>query len=627
MGRPRPGTTRLDPVRYEIFRHRLFHILEEGRLAMKMVSGSPVVVEGGETMCALYASDGTPILTAAGILLHCTGAMDFIRKAIEWFEDDPGINEGDQFYFNDPYIGGQHLPDQMVVKPVFYQGRRIAWTGSMMHTSETGGIEPGGMSPSAKEIFHEGVRIRGLKIVEGGRFRKDVFQTIVQQTRDPHLVGLDIKARIAAVNVCARRYLELAEKFGAPFVAEASRRIIEDSEKMSRARLRELPDGTWRSRLYADTIGNREQPVLVQCTLTKRADAITFDYTGSSPQVDGSVNATLSGCWGDLFVVLASQLFWDVSWNGGMFAPVRLVAPEGSVMNCTFPAATGVTTNSVGCLITAVAHECIAKLLYVAGRLEDVNSSWRGPASTPIFGGINQYGGPCIGVILDAFGAGTGATPTRDGVDTGGNMMNPTSCISDVEILELNLPLLYLARRNGADTQGYGTYCGGMGPEMVYMIYGTQVMHMGLVGLGKKTPPNWGMFGGYPGAPQEAMFVRHSDIREWFAQSRCPRTYDDMKQLQGEHIYPSASTRVSPLSEYDVLLGRIGAGGGYGDPLDRDPDRVVRDVRRHALSRAVAEGIFGVVLDPRTGAPDAAATKARREALRAERLREGRRLR
>ena len=180
MRRPRPGTRRLDPVRYEIFRHRLFHILEEGRLAMKMVSGSPVVVEGGETMCALYASDGTPILTAAGILLHCTGAMDFIRKAIEWFEEDPGIHDGDSFFFNDPYIGGQHLPDQMVVKPVFYQGKRIAWTGSMMHTPETGGIEPGGMSPSAREIFHEGVRIRGLKIVEGGKFRKDVFQTIVE---------------------------------------------------------------------------------------------------------------------------------------------------------------------------------------------------------------------------------------------------------------------------------------------------------------------------------------------------------------------------------------------------------------------------------------------------------------
>lgn len=625
-GRATRTRTPLDPIHYEIFRHRLFHILEEGRLAMKMVSGSPVVVEGGETMCALYAADGTPILTAAGILLHCTGAMDFIRKAIEWFEDDPGINEGDQFFFNDPYIGGQHLPDQMVVKPVFYAGRRIAWTGSMMHTPETGGIEPGGMSPTAREIFHEGVRILGLKIVEGGKFRKDVFQTIVQQVRDPHLVGLDIKARIAANNVCGRRYLELIQKFGYPFVAEASRRIIADSEKMSRARLRELPDGTWRSRLYADTIGNREEPVVIKCTLTKRDDEVTFDFTGSSPQVDGSVNATLSGCWGDLFVVLASQLFWDVPWNGGMVAPVRLVAPEGSVVNCRFPAACGATTNSVGCLITAAAHECIAKMLYAAGRREDVNSSWRGPASAPIFGGVSQYGNPCVGVILDAFAAGVGATPARDGVDSGGNMMNPTSCISDVEIIELNLPLLYLARRNGADTQGYGKFCGGMGPEMVYMVYGTQVMNMGLVGLGKKTPTNWGMFGGYPSAPQEAIFVRRSDIRDWFAQSRCPRTYGEMKRLRGEHIYPSASYRVGPLDEYDILIGRITGGGGFGDPLDRDPDLVARDVRRQALSPRVAEEIFGVVIDLRTGAPDAAATKARREAIRAGRLREGRRL-
>ena len=112
----------LDPVQYEIFRHRLFNTLEEGRIAVGMVSGSPVVVEGGETMCSFYDSNGVPILTAAGVLLHCLGAMGFVLKAIEWYEEDPGIFEGDQFIFNDPYIGGLHLPDQIVIKPIFFEG-------------------------------------------------------------------------------------------------------------------------------------------------------------------------------------------------------------------------------------------------------------------------------------------------------------------------------------------------------------------------------------------------------------------------------------------------------------------------------------------------------------------------
>ncbi len=124
---PREGfiTMPLDPIRYEIFRHRLFNILEEGRIAIKMVSGSAVVVEGGETMCSFYTSEGIPILTAAGILIHCTGARDFILKAIEWYEEDPGIDDGDQLFFNDPYIGGQHLPDQIIIKPIFYEDTAV----------------------------------------------------------------------------------------------------------------------------------------------------------------------------------------------------------------------------------------------------------------------------------------------------------------------------------------------------------------------------------------------------------------------------------------------------------------------------------------------------------------------
>jgi len=265
--------------------------------------------------------------------------MGFVLKTIEWYDDDPGIFEGDQFIFNDPYIGGLHLPDQIVVKPMFFEGARIGRTATFMHTAETGGIEPGGMPAKATEIFHEGVRILGLKIIEKGKFRPDVFRTITQQTRDPHLVGLDIKARIAANNVCAKSYLNLVYKYGLEFVQEASKRIVEDSQKISRAKLASLPDGVWRSREYGDHTGTAERPFRVVCTMTKKGDQITFDFSGTSPQNEGSNNTTISGAWASLFNAIASQLFWDVSWNGGMMAPVQLVAPEGSVINCRFPAA------------------------------------------------------------------------------------------------------------------------------------------------------------------------------------------------------------------------------------------------------------------------------------------------
>jgi len=611
----------LDPIQYEIFRHRLFNILEEGRIAVGMVSGSPVVVEGGETMCSFYDPNGVPIMTAAGVLLHCLGAVGFVLKTIEWYEGDPGIFEGDQFIFNDPYIGGLHLPDQIVVKPIFFEGARIGWTATFMHTAETGGIEPGGMPAKATEIFHEGVRILGLKIIERGKFRPDVFRTITQQTRDPHLVGLDIKARIAANNVCSKSYLNLVQKYGLEFIQEASKKIIEDSEKTTRAKLASLPDGVWRSREYGDHSGTVERPFKVVCTMTKKGDEISFDFTGTSPQNEGSNNTTISGAWASLFNAIASQLFWDVSWNGGMMAPVKLVAPEGSVINCRFPAAVSVSAVASVAMIIQTACECIHKMFYPVEKYrEDVTSGWQGGHGCPYFGGKNQYGSPCAGVILDTFAGGTGGTPFRDGVDTGANMLNPTSRISDVEIIELGMPFMYLARRNVPDSGGLGKFRGGMGGEAIYMVYGTDQLVFGTMGLGKKTPGGHGIFGGYPPDLQQNKYVLNSNIAQWFKESRSPTTFAELDLLEGNIIFPPANFHAIPVKQYDIILFRWGAGGGYGDPLDRDPEAVLRDLKMNAISLKTVEGVYGVVLKKDGTAVDLDATERKRGLIREARL-------
>jgi len=611
----------LDPIKYEVFRHRLFNILEEGRIAMKMVSGSPIVVEGGETMCSIHLGDGTPILVAAGILLHAIGARDFIYEAIKLYEEDPGINEGDQLFFNDPYIGGQHLPDMVVIRPIFYEGKRVAWVGSIMHTPETGGIQPSGQGSKSTDIFQEGIRILGLKVVEAGKFRHDVFNTIVQQVRDPHLVGLDLKARIAANNVCSSRYLQLVEKFGLSFVEAASQKIIDDAEHMARLKLRSLPDGIWRSRLYGDTSGVSEKPFKVMCTMTKKADEVCFDFTGSSAQNEGSLNSTLPAAWGSLFVVLCSQLFWDIPWNGGMMRAVKLVAPEGTVVNCKFPAATANGVSTTGCLIQETAHECVAKALFAGGLIDDVSAGWRGPVgAAPYFGGINQFGSPCAGMILDAFASGTGANANRDGVDTGGNMMNPSSMITDAEMIEMNLPFLCLGRKNAIDSGGFGKFRGGMGPEVIYAVHGTDHLLLGFSGTARRTPPNYGMFGGYPAAIQEARLALTSQLPDWFARSRKPETFEEVAALGGTIINPPNSYSGTEVKEWDIFIDRLGGGGGYGDPIERDSALVAEDVRNMVISREIAQKVYGVVLNPDTLELDELATEEERQRIRKERL-------
>lgn len=618
----------IDPVKYEIFRHRLFHILEEGRIAMKMVSGSPVVVEGGETCCSLCTADGTTILVAAGILVHAHSVEPFVRQAIEWYEEELGFEDGDQLFFNDPYVAGQHLPDMVIIKPIFHKGKHLAWVGSIMHTPEIGGMEPAGLPPTATEIYQEGLRAQGLKILEKGKIRKDIYNTILAQVRDPHLVALDTKAKIAANNTCARGYLQLIDRFGLEFVLAAGNKIIEEGERLARDKLRSLPDGTWRSRIYGDaSMAEGGGLYKIVCTMTKEEDKLTFDLTGSSPQTRSSMNSTLPATWGQIFVALTSQLFWDVPWNGGMFAPVKVVAPEGTIVNCRFPCAVSHGVRSCGILIGEVAHECIAKMLHAGGMYEDVNAGWKGSAcSGPRFGGINQFGAPCAGVTLDSFAGGLGASPFRDGVNTGAMMMNPQSSISDVEIIELNTPFLYLKRENATDSGGFGKFAGGMAPEMIWMVYGTHDLRVSMTREARKAPGNFGLFGGYPGALGEGLLVFNSTIAKWFEQSKTLISFEDVKHLDGEIVNPTYSLLTQrPADQYDLVLGRGGAGAGYGDPLERDPNKVLTDVRNHAVSIDTALRVYGVVIDPKTMQLDLRETEDKRRSIIEERLREGKR--
>ena len=308
---------KIDAIRYEMFVHRLMNVAEEGRIALQKVCASPIVVQGGECMSSFYEADGTTILSASGHLRFSAGCEDAVKKIIAYYSENPGIADGDQFYMNDPYIASTHVYDEMVVKPIFARGQLIAWAASMTHTADTGGVLRGG----ATEIFHEGVRSCGIKLMEGGRIRLDVFKNLTEQCRDPEYVGLDLKSRIASNNVCARGFLQLIEKYGFDFVRGACKKLNQDSERMARARLASLPDGTWRSRLYGSSVNlvtGRPKIFTIACTMTKTGDAIAFDYAGSSEQSEDANNSTYVGSWGQLFVALTSQLFWNIPWNGGM---------------------------------------------------------------------------------------------------------------------------------------------------------------------------------------------------------------------------------------------------------------------------------------------------------------------
>ncbi len=611
--------TTIDPARYEMFRHRLYYILEEGRIAIGMVSGSPIVVEGGESMCSFYDGDGTAILTACGLLLHSTGCRDAIIHALENYSQDPGIRDGDQLFYNDPYIAATHVYDMIVVKPIFAGAELIAWVGTMMHTGDTGGVLRGG----ASEIFHEGIRFSGVKIVENGKLRRDVFLNITQQCRDPNYVGLDLKAKVAANNVCARHYLGLVDKYGLDFVRAANKKVIQDSESMARDKLKKLPDGVWRSRCYhfaAEKGKQDRKPFKIACTMTKQGDSLTFDLTGSSGQNQDHLNATRYCSWSGIFEALASTLFWDVPWNGGMVAPVKLITPEASVVSCKFPAACGLGT-VIAYLVTYAAHECIVKMLYAAGMTDDVSASWRayGVGNSQGWGGHNQQGGVIGQQLYEQFAGGTGGTPNRDGVHTGGALRNPQAQMTDVEMTEMNYPFLYFSRNHMTDSSGQGKFIGGMGLESLKMVYGTKDLTItGDSAQSGAIPGGWGLFGGYPSPMVESDMFENPGM-EAFAAARQYPTMASTYAREGKLYQPKGPFERVAVNEFDIMLTRTSPGSGYGDPLERDASLVNRNVENGVMTGKTALEDFGVVL-AEDGTVDEAATGARRDKMKKERL-------
>ncbi|MDO8784748.1 MAG: hydantoinase B/oxoprolinase family protein, partial [Syntrophales bacterium] len=268
----------IDPITYEILRHRLFSILQEGRYAMARVSGSPVATEAKETMTAIYDADGEIILTAAGVFLHIIGVNDEIKYIIENYKDEPGIYDGDIFFFNDPYLGGIHTNDIASIMPIFHKGELIAWASGLVHTAETGAIQPGGMPGDATEVYHEGLSVPGLKVVEKGKLRKDFIRFLERATRSPAMIVLDTKARNASCYAIKKGFIELVERYGKDTVLAMCDRLVQESEILARRKLEKLPDGTWRQEVFADHDGKKYTRMRIRCTMTKKGDHITFDF-------------------------------------------------------------------------------------------------------------------------------------------------------------------------------------------------------------------------------------------------------------------------------------------------------------------------------------------------------------
>lgn len=607
-----------DPITFEVITHKMWQILKEAGYALVHVTGSPVVTDVGEHMEAFYDRDGNSALAGGGISSHIMSGSFAIKHIIREYEENPGIHEGDQFFLNDPYIASLHNADMFVMAPIFFQGERIGWTACATHTVECGGINPGGMSPSATEIYHDGVRFAGIKLVEGGILRKDILNAIKNMVRVPDLVALDTVAKIAGCNVAATKLLMLVNRYGKETVTGIFQDLIRVSEAKARARLRELPDGTWRARTYIDGDGQTEKIYRVVLSMTKEEDQITFDFTGTDAQSPGCINTSANGTLSGLFTPVVSLLFHNIEWNQGLIAPLRMILPEGTLVNPNHPASvTGGVPGGACFAVTDVTTQTICKLFAASRHREDASTQWRAGSGNCNLSGKNQYGQPYSTLVSDGMAGGTGAGVNRDGCDTGGIMVNPQAIIANVETFERIYPLRWLFRKQAVDTAGHGMFRGGLGGMIGLVPHNPKgPQHQVFFGRGKDPALVQGIFGGYPANNTWTIIVEEAGLAE---SVRNGNPAPEPDELSGKIRYlPTKMSRLFALTDvhYHVWEG----GGGYGDPLDRTPALVSKDVIHRRISARCAKEVYGVVLDDLTGEIDETATSHLRERYRRERL-------
>jgi N-methylhydantoinase B len=610
----------LDPITFEVLRHRLDEIVAEAYHTIGRVSGSPVVYEAGDHQEAIMTADGDLASFGAGVLHWVRSLSSGVRYLAQNYAENPGFFPGDQFLVNDPYGAAVHAPDLQVLAPILWEDRLIAWAGTASHQVDVGGMHPGGHHLEATEVYAEGFQTRGLKIVERGVIRKDVEETYANMVRQPELGLLDIRAKIASNNVLTERLLAMVERYGVDTVLTLFTQLIDYSESRLRKKLLSIPDGVWRSANYVE--GIVEPELHVHVALTKQGDSVTFDYTGSSPQSAGPENIGVPGAMSGAMASFISMLCHDLPWNEGLFKPVDFVLPEGSIVNPKRPAPMSATIPSgANLLVVTASQNALAKMLLSTEEFrEDAAANNNGGFNVPIISGPHRDGSPFTTLILDMLAGGGGALADCDGDSSAHNGWCIKTMIANVETNELMYPVLYLAREEVIDTGGPGRYRGGLGVRTTMMPWGTPELLVVTVGCGARSRSSLGVAGGYPATNVPIRILRGADVESrFFEQGLIPDAASDM----GAEIDVVPSKGVMRMKAGDVFqaVGSSG-GGGFGDPIRREPAAVLEDVQEGFVSRAMAHEIYGVVLSE-TGV-DEAATAARRQEIRQGRLSRGR---
>lgn len=574
---------KIDPIVLALVQNRLDQICRQMGWVMVRTSRSPIFNQSHDFSCYVTDAAGTIVSQADGIPIHTGGGGFAVRALLRAFAHR--IEPADAFLLNDPYVaGGNHLPDWVIARPVFAEGRLLAFTCNRAHQSDIGGGAAGTYNPKATEIFHEGIRLPPLKLVESGEIREDLWQLLMINTRCPELLDGDLRAMLGATQVGAESVTTIARDFGVDQALALFDGILDHADRAMRAALSKLPDGTYCAKEQFDTDCFKPAKIALRLTLTKTGETLAIDFTGTDPQIRGFKNSSLANTYAAVYAGLVSFFDDDIPRNEGTFRSVSIVAPEGSIVNARPPAPLTMCT-------VFPAHEIMHMMWWALGQADPMRAiaGW-GKNAFPVTSGRGDSG---TWVMYHWGGcSGAGAVNGRDGFNQMGPMITLGGLvIPNAETYEQLYPVRVIRHELRRDGGGPGRYRGGTGA--VYEVEIESGAEYSFRGEGLLRPTGLGVEGGGNGKAGTLSLANASG----------PIDAPD----------PYALLQLGPLR----LSIHSPGGGGYGDPLERDVAAVVRDVRDELVSVQAAEHEYGVVLthDRRTADLEATAhLRAKRSA-------------
>jgi N-methylhydantoinase B/oxoprolinase/acetone carboxylase alpha subunit len=578
----------LDPVTFEVLRSLFDYACARMSQILQKTSFSPILYDMVDFSNAIYDAELNLLGQTANCPVHLA-AMQFSARAAGRRFGLENLKEGDVIVLNDPYEGGTHLNDITFTMPIFYRGKILGFAVSRGHWTDLGGGAAGGQA-FGTHIAAEGLRLPPIKLFENYTINEDFRRIIINNTRTPQYVEGDIQAHLGALRAAEAELQRAADRYGEDNVRLAMKEVIAYTERMTRKAIAEIPDGVYEGEDYADTDGFSDEPIRIKVKLIVKNDELTVDFAGTDPAVTGAINSPMANTSSAVYYSLKFFLNPDAPANGGMFAPIHILLPDNCWLNAKWPAPTIACTTLTASKITSAIWQALAKAI-----------PQRATAST--FAECNWF--VCavkdpqtgyLSVFSDLPAGGWGGTPYGDGMcvtqDPLGNCMNLPA-----ETAELLFPIVYEAFDLRSDSAGAGKNRGGLGARLQIKFLGDAELSMETARTREGSP---GVSGGLR-SPVQRLTKMHPNGRRvaiggWAEDGQWKKCL-------------LAAYRFTPGERF---LFESTGGGGWGNPLERDVNKVLDDVLDEYISIDTARDMYGVVIDPKTFQLDAPATAALR---------------